>query len=289
MVIGQDGAFGHAALVAGTRKRPPRRRGPGTRAARSHELADPRSRTSAARTRRVRRCGELLSDSHPHVSARPARVRVAVVRAQAHTEGEASSARVEAIARGVPAGLAGAGRLDRPPAATGLARLELERHPVRAALEAPALEIHGFPQGSTSRRGVEPRTFCAVSRRPSHRSPIRKWFGESPGIGRNRGVFGNGSLGAEKREFAGQKRRTAPNQVLVAMQQVVGSSPISRFEAPANRHLFCTRCRLQTMQKVLGSRPRRMLAKCPVWGALPIRPSTAMASAAIFRGWLTIG
>ena len=59
--------------------------------------------------------------------------------------------------------------------------------------------------------------------------PIRKWFGEPPGIGPNRGVFGLGPGEGAKRQFAGKKRRTTPNQVLLAMQKVVGSSPISRF------------------------------------------------------------
>jgi hypothetical protein len=71
----------------------------------------------------------------------PARVWVAVVGAQAHAEGEPSCERVEAIARGVPATAAGAGRLDGVPAATGLTRLELERHAAgweRAALETAA-------------------------------------------------------------------------------------------------------------------------------------------------------
>jgi hypothetical protein len=45
--------------------------------------------------------------------------------------------------------------------------------------------------------------------------PIRKWFGEPPGIGANRGAFGSGPSGAEKRQFAGTKRRTTPNQVLL--------------------------------------------------------------------------
>jgi hypothetical protein len=43
-----------------------------------------------------------------------------------------------------------------------------------------------------------------------------------------------GALGAEKPQFAGRKAGTTPNQVLFAMQKVVGSSPISRLESPAN-------------------------------------------------------
>jgi RNA polymerase sigma factor (sigma-70 family) len=72
---------------------------------------------------------------------------------------------------------------------------------------------------------VEPWTFCAGSRRPSHRSPIRKWFGEPPGIGPNRGAFSSGPSGVERLQFAGKKRRTMPSQVLFAMQKVAGSTP----------------------------------------------------------------
>jgi hypothetical protein len=118
---------------------------------------------------------------------------------------------------------------------------------------APALKIHGFPPGSTSRRGIEPWTLRAVSRRPSHRSPIRKWLGEPPGIGPNRRVFGSGPSGAETRQFAGTKRPTTPNQVLFAMQKVVGSSPISRLEVPANRRFSRIACRLRSTQIVEGS------------------------------------
>jgi hypothetical protein len=42
----------------------------------------------------------------------------------------------------------------------------------RAHDSPPALEIHHVPQGSTSRPVVEPRPFCVVSNRPSHRSPF---------------------------------------------------------------------------------------------------------------------
>jgi hypothetical protein len=89
----------------------------------------------------------------------------------------------------------------------------------RTERAVPNHEIRDF------RRGVEPWTFCAVSRRPSHRIPIRKWFGEPPGIGPNRGVVGSGPPGAEKRQSAGEKRRTTPIQVLFAMQKVAGSTP----------------------------------------------------------------
>ena len=103
---------------------------------------------------------------------------------------------------------------------------------------APTVEIHGFPQGSTSRRGVEPWTFCAVSRRPSHRSPIRKWFGEPPGIGPNRGVFGSGPLGGGKAQFAGKKRRTTPNQVLFAMQKGRGFESHQPLGSPCKSTIF---------------------------------------------------
>jgi hypothetical protein len=85
---------------------------------------------------------------------------------------------------------------------------------------------------SQGRRLVESRTvdFLRGSRQPSNRSPIRKWFGEPPGIGPNRPVSPRALWGAEKRQFAGQKRRTTPNPVPLAMQKVVGSSPISRLE-----------------------------------------------------------
>jgi hypothetical protein len=96
-------------------------------------------------------------------------------------------------------------------------------------------------------------TLCAVSRRPSHRSPIRKWLGEPPAIGPNRRVFCSVPVGAEKRRFAGKERRTTPNQVLFAMQKVVGSSPISRLKSPANRDFSRIASRLRTTQKVQGS------------------------------------
>jgi hypothetical protein len=52
---------------------------------------------------------------------------------------------------------------------------------------------------------------------------------------------------------AGRKRPRPRSYGLLAMQKVVGSSPISRLEVPANRNLFRTRCCLHTTQKAQGS------------------------------------
>jgi hypothetical protein len=75
---------------------------------------------------------------------------------------------------------------------------------------------------------LEPETVFVVADSPAIGAPFGN-DSEPPGIGPNRGVFGSGPTRAEKRQCAGEKRRTTPNQVLFAMQTVVGSSPISRF------------------------------------------------------------
>jgi hypothetical protein len=133
------------------------------------------------------------------------------------------------------------------------------RTQARTTGELPRTRSIGFRQRSTSRRPVD--------RRPSARRA------DSPAIG---APFGNGSENppesaridayparasrGETPQFAGRKRRTTLNQVLLAMQKVVGSSPISRLESPANGHLSRTAGCLRTMQKVLGSNAGR-----PLW------------------------
>ena len=75
---------------------------------------------------------------------------------------------------------------------------------------------------------------------------------------------------------------------LLAMQKVVGSSPISRLESPANRHFSRTGDRLRSTQKIQAS-----IAVCRSLGKAPARRGVPAASSPRFaradEGFLELG